>query len=117
MVYPSRRLARTVARLREAGHKLWNRRIPDMVSGYFSDIGDLLKVLGEKLTAAGRVYMVVGDSRYADVDIPVALILTEMAPVVGFSLLRSEPCRSMRLSPQQGGQHGLAETLLVLTKR
>ena len=57
--------------------------------------------------------MVVGDSRYAGVDVPVAAVLTEEAADLGFEVLGSEPCRSMRASPQQGGRAELAETLLT----
>lgn len=114
--YPSRHLKKAVERLRKLRHKLWNGRIPDMIAGYFSDMGDVLKAVSTKLRDGGRVYMVVGDSRYAGVHIPVATILAEIAPSVGVSLKRSEPCRSMRVSPQQGGQHRLAETLLVFQK-
>ena len=58
--------------------------------------------------------MVVGDSRYAGVDVPVAHILGEEAPSLGFTPITMEPFRSMRVSPQQGGRPELAETLLTL---
>jgi hypothetical protein len=61
--------------------------------------------------------MVVGDSRYAGIDVPVATIVAEMAPGLGFEPLRVEPCRSMRASPQQGGRAELAESLIVLERR
>jgi hypothetical protein len=88
-----------------------------MISAYISDMGDILGALTSKLSRGGRIYMVVGDSRYAGVDVPVARILGEIAPAIGVSVLRIEPSRSMRVSPQQGGQHGLAESLLVFERR
>ena len=114
--YPSKLLRDTVARLQKTRSSLWNRRIPDMVSAYISDMGDVLAALKQKLCRGGRVYMVVGDSRYAGVHVPVAAILAEVAPAVGMRVRSSEPFRSMRVSPQQGGQHGLAESLLVLQR-
>ena len=42
--------------------------------------------------------------------------VTRIAPTVGLTVRRIEPFRSMRVSPQQGGQHGLAESLLVLQR-
>jgi hypothetical protein len=114
--YPSKLLTRTVTRLQAARKAMWNPRIPDMVSAYISDMGIVLASLHRKLCRGGRVYMVVGDSRYAGVHVPVAGILAEIAPVIGMTVRRIEPFRSMRVSPQQGGQRGLAESLLVLER-
>jgi hypothetical protein len=58
--------------------------------------------------------MIVGDSRYGGIDVPVADALIEMAPHLEFSVVSVEPFRSMRASPQQGGRHELAESLLTL---
>jgi hypothetical protein len=57
--------------------------------------------------------MVVGDSRYAGIDIPVATALSQMAGGLGFVMGGTEPFRSMRASPQQGGRPELLETLLT----
>jgi hypothetical protein len=114
--YPSKLLAGTVTRLQDARESLWNPRIPDMVSAYISDMGDVLASLCRKLCHKGRIYMVVGDSRYAGIHVPVAGILSEIAPIIGMAVKRIEPFRSMRVSPQQGGLPGLAESLLVLER-
>jgi hypothetical protein len=115
--YTSKKLKSTFSRLHKAQDKLWNRHIPDMIMAYVSDMGDVLKAVGRKMRRGGRVYMVVGDSRYAGVHVPVAGILAEIAPELNYDVLRSEPFRSMRVSPQQGGQPGLLESLLVLRRR
>lgn len=109
-------LNRTVGALQEARSRLWNRHIPEMIGAYMADMLKVLKGLHAGLRPQGRVYMVVGDSRYATIDVSVGAILAELAPSHGFRLLRAEPCRSMRASPQQGGRHELAETLLVLER-
>lgn len=114
--YRSTALRRTLAALRETLPKLWNKQIPDMIGAYFSDIGRVMLALGERLRQRGRIYMVVGDSRYAGVHVPTARILEQIAPAVGLELICSEACRSMRVSPQQGGQEELRETLLVFGK-
>ncbi|MDQ0466738.1 hypothetical protein QO010_004534 [Caulobacter ginsengisoli] len=103
----------SVSKLR-AVDGLWNKNIPDMIGAYFADLAILLRGVREKLVAEGRVYMVVGDSRYAGVDVPVAEAIAEMAPSLRYELIGSEPFRSMRVSPQQGGRAELAETLIVL---
>lgn len=97
--------------------QLWDRRIPAMVAGYFADLMDVLRWLRGGLRAGGSAWMVVGDSRYADVKIRTAEILAQLSARQGWMLRFCEPCRSMRLSPQQGGHHDLSETLLVLQKR
>jgi hypothetical protein len=114
--YSSFRLVRTLRALDAVRSKLWNRHIPEMISAYFSDMGDVISSLGTRLRPKGRIYMVVGDSRYAGVKVPVADILTQIAPSTGFKVLVSEACRSMRVSPQQGGRRELAEKLLVLER-
>jgi hypothetical protein len=114
--YHSSALRRTLRGLREVQSDLWNKHIPDMIGAYFSDMGQVMLALRERLRKHGRIYMVVGESRYAGVNVPVATILEQIAPAVGLTPISSEACRSMRVSPQQGGQEALRETLLVFRK-
>lgn len=106
-------IAEQLATVRE---DLWNRHIPSMVSAYFADMCVIIERLRKSLVAGGRVYMVVGDSRYAGVQVPVATILSELALQRGFTVAGQEPFRSMRASPQQGGRPELMETLVTLTR-
>jgi hypothetical protein len=110
-------LRHSVEQLAAVRPRLWNRNIPEMVEAYADDMRLVLRGLHERLRLNGRVYMAVGDSRYAGIDVPVAQILVEEAPDLGFDLVRAEPFRSMRASPQQGGRAELAETLVVLAAR
>lgn len=110
-------LLRTMEELEAASARLWNRHIPAMIGAYTADMALILKGLAAKLRAQGRIYMVVGDSRYANIDVPIAAILAEVSPGLGLEPLRVEPCRSMRASPQQGGRPELAESLVVLERR
>ena len=109
-------LFKTVNRLRDELGNLWNRNIPDMIAAYSADITTVLAGLATNLRPAGRVYTVVGDSRYAGIDVPTAHILSEIAPLVGYEVVNMEPFRSMRASPQQGGRLELPETLVVLER-
>ena len=93
---------------------LWNLGIPAMVSAYFNDLMGVLGHLRRTLAEGASAWMVVGDSRYAGVHIPVAKVLQELVVTRGWHILASEPCRSMRVSAQQGGDWMLAEHLLVL---
>ena len=87
-----------------------------MVAGYFSDMVDVLRGIAESLVAGGTAWIVIGDSRYAGVLITSARILEELMPQTGLTVESIEPCRSMRSSAQQGGQHMLSEDLLILKK-
>ena len=107
-------LAATMERLGQVRAGLWNAQIPEMIGAYTDDMRCVLATLRQKLNDGGRVFMVVGDSRYAGINVPVASILAEEAPFLGYRVLRTEPFRSMRVSPQQGGRAELPETLLVL---
>ncbi len=115
--YMSKALTQTIAALDQSREQLWNRHIPEMIAAYASDMGDIMSTLASKLRPGGRVYMVVGDSRYAGVYIPVAKVLTEISKQTGLRAIGSEACRSMRSSPQQGGREDLQETLLIFDKK
>ena len=95
-------------------HMMWDDRIPAMIGAYFNDLLDVLGQLQWILADGGTAWMVVGDSRYAGIQIPVAKILQELVPDRGWRVLASEPFRSMRTSAQQGGRKMLAEQLIVL---
>ncbi len=110
-------LSDVAARLRLQQSNLWSKDIPSMVEAYFADMTTILQGLSNVLAKRGRVYMIVGDSRYAGITVPVAEILCELAPETGFEIVRSNPFRSMRASPQQGGRKELPETLIALSKR
>ena len=110
----SAELAEVIGRLNEKRSELWHRDIPAMIGGYFFDLLEILKGLRNKLSPHGRVYMVVGDSQYAGVLIPVGSILSEIANSLGYDVMEVSATRSMRSSAQQGGDSVLPETLLVL---
>lgn len=93
---------------------LWNRRIPDMVGAYFADLLCVLNHLTDAVVPGGSAWIVVGDSRYAGVHIPVARVLAELCETRGWDVLQQEAFRSMRTSAQQGGDLELLEELLVL---
>jgi DNA methylase len=109
-------LKRTLSALRSKREDLWDPRIPEMVAAYFADIKTVMQSAGKKMPRKGQFWIVVGDSRYAGVSIPVASILKQLAPSCGCSLVLNEPFRSMRTSAQQGGSFSLDETLLVLSR-
>ena len=110
-------LTRSIAALRDVRNRLWNRHIPEMFGAYARDMWIVMRKLSEVLRPLGRVYIVVGDSSYAGVVIPVARIISEIAQTVGYDVVELEPFRSMRSSPQQGGIPELRETLVILERQ
>jgi hypothetical protein len=105
-----------MARLSARRDELWNRTIPEMVGAYFADMECVLRKLNRTLARRGMVWMVVGDSQYADVPIRVSAILEEVAGALRWQVEGVEPFRSMRSSAQQGGEYKLGEHLVVLSK-
>lgn len=107
-------LAATLGSLEEVRGRLWHPHIPAMVGGYFGDMERVLDQLRSVVRKSGSVVIVSGDSRYADVHVPVTAILAELAEEMGYEVRGARTLRSMRASPQQGGQHALPETVLHL---
>jgi DNA modification methylase len=108
------RLCSTLAQLSAIRESLWDRGLPEMIAAYFADLRTILKLLAERLRPGSFMYIVVGDSRYGGVDVPVGHILAEQAPKLNLKLERHEPFRVMQASPQQGGVAQLRESLMVL---
>ena len=87
-----------------------------MVMAYFTDLLLVLKALHPKLNRRGRAFIAVGNSQYEGVLVDVRRILNDLAPPARFRVLESLPIRSMRSSAQQGGNHDLTESLVVLER-
>lgn len=109
-------LASVMRDLQSVRASLWNKNIPDMVQAYFGDMNEIFMRLSRVMKAEARAYVVVGDSRYQGVQVPVGQILSELGASSGFSIEAEEPFRSMRASPQQGGKAELVETLLTFKR-
>lgn len=107
-------LARILKALDEQRHSLWDNSIPEMVGAYFRDLELVLEQSKRLLANNGRVMMVVGDSRYANVRIEVATVLAELARSMGFGRVTTKEVRQMRASAQQGGSYQLAESIVEL---
>jgi DNA modification methylase len=103
-----------LTQLKASRNKLWCLWIPEMIGAYFHDMVATLQNCANKLTPGGTVWLIVGNSRYVDIDVPVDEILVELSSVCGLSVIDVQPCRSMRVSAQQGGKPGLRESLVIL---
>lgn len=96
--------------------RLWSRWIPHMVGAYFADLLAVLRNVHGQLRLGGECWLVVGDSRYAGVTVPVADILVDLAGADGWEVKRRSAFRAMRSSAQQGGTYDLPESLIVLAR-
>lgn len=105
-------LVDTYSSLRERRSDLWDRSIPEMVLGYFDDLGKVLGGLSRALQPGHYAVAAVGDSQYAGVKIDVPRILSEMCIAFGFEVDDSTAIRSMRSSAQHGGKLELSETAI-----
>lgn len=114
-VLNSKGLAKTYKQLCCVRDELWNPHIPEMICAYFGDMQTILSKLKTKLTRGGKVFLAVGNSKYAGVIIDTETILKDIALAHGYHQAASQPIRSMRASAQQGGRHELTEALITLS--
>ena len=109
-------LISTIKALRDNRSELWNRNIPEMIHGYFSDLRLVFIELHRILLPGQRVIVAVGDSQYIGIKIEVPKILQEILNPLGFRVVDTSPIRSMRVSAQHGGQLELEETAMTCEK-
>lgn len=114
-VWQSPKLATTLNALTDQRDRLWDKDIPAMVGAYFRDLELVLEQSKRLLKPSGKIMMVVGDSRYAEVRIEVAAILAELATDMGFGRVVTREVRQMRSSAQQGGHFQLSESIVELS--
>ncbi len=108
--------------LKQRSAELWNRRIPLMVQAYFEDLQEVLRRLKHRAKPGASAWFVVSTSAYAGVEIPVDIILGEVAERSGWVTRKVEKIRNLdRVSVQQwdalaagGSKPYLRESVVVL---
>jgi len=81
--------------------RLWSKKIPSVVRGYFDDTNTLLIKLYDQTKKGGLVGIVVGNSAYTGVIIPTDLLIAEMARNIGFTVEKIYITRHLTTSSQQ----------------
>lgn len=81
--------------------RLWNRRIPSVVRGYFDDTYTLLSKLYQQTIIGGSVGIVVGNSAYSGIIIPTDILIVEIAREIGFKVKNIFVTRHLTTSSQQ----------------
>lgn len=82
-------------------HKLWNKRIPSVVRGYFDDTHTLLNKLYQQTIKGGYVGIVIGNSAYSGVIIPSDVLIADIAKEIGFKVKNIFITRHLTTSSQQ----------------
>jgi len=77
------------------------RLMPNMLRGYFTDMGQVLEELYKALSNGGWCYIVVDQSSYVGVIIPTDVILARIAETIGFKVDSISICRKASTSAQQ----------------
>ncbi|MBY0554341.1 hypothetical protein K2P97_07425 [bacterium] len=81
--------------------ELWDKKIPNMLIGYFNDLGKVLHELKPNLAQGATLGFVVGNSVYAGLPVATDIILSEIAISLGFDLVSVESYRQLSTSSQQ----------------
>jgi hypothetical protein len=92
--------SKCITRIKERVDDLWDRRLPTMVQAYFEDMETVLKCLRQRAQKDASVWLVVSTSAYAGIEVPVDLILAEMARQTGWYLREVGVLRYLRSSSQ-----------------
>lgn len=107
----------------ERSDLLWNKKIPIMVQAYFEDMRKILVHLHSKANAQSKAWIVVSTSAYAGIEIPVDLIIADIAAQVGWFLQEVGVIRYLRTSGQNwqkwsetdGKKPKLRESVVILS--
>lgn len=100
--------------------KLWSPHLPAMVQSYFADMADIMKETSRVIRPKGQAWIVVSTSAYGGVEIPVDLILADVATRNGWKLHSVNVLRQMRAAGQHwshlkpGAKLPLRESLIIL---
>lgn len=101
--------------------KLWNKKIPEVVRGYFDDMFTLLKSIYNKTQKGGYVGIVVGNSAYSGVIIPTDVLIAKIAKEIGYKVEELIITRHLTTSSQQKAKleevkDYLRESVILLRK-
>ncbi len=75
-----------ITQIKENRENLGHKSIPVMIQAYFEDMFNLLKLLRAKARKNASLWIVVSNSAYAGIEVPVDLILGDIGSKVGWYL-------------------------------
>lgn len=80
---------------------LWDKKIPNMLIGYFSDMGKVLYEMIPNLNKNSTIGIVVGNSAYGGLPIATDILLSQIAIRLGYEFICIESYRTLTTSSQQ----------------
>ena len=89
-----------------ASKDLNNNRLPVMVQGYFEDMNLVIRNMATSLKPGGRVALVVANAQFAGENVPVDLMLSELAEQHGLTTEEIWVTRFKGNSSQQMAVYG-----------
>ena len=83
------------------GNDIWNKKIPSLIRGYFTDMDKTLQEIFKVTKKNGRCIIIVGNSAYGGVLVPTDLMLAKIAESRGFQIEKIVVARHLTTSSQQ----------------
>jgi hypothetical protein len=111
-------VSRTIARIDASGSN--DRRIPQMIRGYIEDMFLVMQNIANNLKPNGYVALVVGNTQFSGVMIPVDQILASIGKSVGLIPEEIIVARWRGNSAQQMGTYGRSparESVVILKNK
>jgi DNA modification methylase len=98
---------------------LWSKQIPIMIQSYFEDMEKIIWNLYKKSKKGSELWLVVANSIYSEIEIPVDLILAEIGTRKGWKLKRIEVLRNIqrRKTKYMGNLTSIRESLIVFENK
>ena len=97
--------------------QLWNKNIPNMIKGYFTDMQSMLIDLKAKLKLGARLYINIANSAYGNKVCEVDVIIAEISRQIGYSPVEIREVRHVKSSRQQKEVDKLRESIIVIENK
>ena len=108
-------LKQCIAEIEEKKDEFWNADLLNMIKGYFLDIDFLFSKFKEKMIKDKFIYFNVANSAYFGVEIPVDIIISEIAEKNNLEVIEIRKARDLKTSAQQAKQiKSLRESVIVI---
>lgn len=102
-------------------YNLWNKKIPNMLRGYFDDMHEVIKRSYDVSRTGATCAIVVANSGYKGVVVPTDLLLADIASLVGYNVDKIVHARDIRSSSQQMAElrvkDGLMRESIILLRK
>ncbi len=123
-IISSHLLQESLSKIIERHDLLWSNKIPSMILAYFEDWDNILRNLDCKSEKNAQLWIVVSTSAYAGIEIPVDLIIADIATKHNWYLQEIGVLRYIRTSGQhwnniedKAQKPSLRESVIILRKQ